>query len=50
MDAWRGFKDDIGMTKKYTFPLGTSLIFRYIFFFFFMERSHKGRKMNTKSM
>lgn len=34
MGAWRGFKDDIAMTKKYTFPLGISLIFRYIAFFF----------------
>lgn len=33
MDARRVFKDGIGMTKKYAFPLGTSVFFRYRVFF-----------------
>lgn len=48
MDAWRGFKDGIGMMKKYAFPLGTSVLFRYVIFL--MERSLQGSKVNTKSM
>lgn len=47
MDAWSGFKDGIEMTKKYAFPLGTSMLFRHVIFS--MARSLQGSKMNTKS-
>ena len=42
MDAQRGFKDSIGMMKKYAFPLGASVLFRYVFL---MERSLQGSRM-----